>query len=191
MEIIIKRYNIDIIKENNQIYVEARLIGKLLEMVNINVSISSFSTEEKCLLYRKDKQGHIQKTSCLTEKGFKKIICSSRKPMAVLIANELGLNVTHKYVVPETSFIISIKKAFDGEDMITQYAIDQYNIDLYFPKYKLAIEFDELKHNYKQKQDKLRQEYIISKLNCRFERIKEDDDIFIGINKIFTIIKKS
>lgn len=73
--------------------------------------------------------------------------------------------------------------------MITQFPIDKYNIDLYFPKYKLAIEFDELKHKFTQKEDKLRQEYIILKLNCRFERIKENEDIFISINKIFKIIK--
>lgn len=73
--------------------------------------------------------------------------------------------------------------------MITQYQVDKYNIDLYFPKYKLAIEFDEFRHNFTQKEDKLRQDYIISKLNCRFERIKEDENIFVSINKIFTIIK--
>lgn len=189
MESILKRFNIEIIKENNQIYVECRLIGNLLELSNIRSSTNSFSSNEKCLLNRKDKQGSFQLTMCFTEKGFLKLICSSRKPTAVLIANELGLNVTHKYVVPETSFIINIKKAFQGEDMITQYPIDKYNIDLYFPKYKLAIEFDELKHKFTQKQDKLRQEYIISKLNCRFERIKENEDIFISINKIFKIIK--
>jgi len=128
---------------------------------------------------------------CFTEKGFLKLICSSRKPTAVLIANELGLNVIHKYVVPETLFIINIKKAFQGEDMITQFSVDKYNIDLYFSKYKLAIEFDELKHKYTQTEDKKRQEYIISKLNCKFERIKEDEDIFVSINKIYKIIKNS
>lgn len=188
MENILKQYNIEIIKENNQIFVECRLLANLLELRNIRVSINSFSSEEKCLFNRKDSQGNIQKTMCLTEKGFFKLICSSRKPMAVLIANELGLTISHKYVVPETSFIINIKQAFNGENMITQYSVGKYKIDLYFPKYKLAVEFDELKHKFTQKEDKLRQEYIISKLNCRFERIKEDENIFISINRIFKII---
>jgi len=73
--------------------------------------------------------------------------------------------------------------------MITQYPVDKYKIDLYFPKYKLAIEFDELKHKFTQNEDKSRQEYIISKLNCRFERIKEDENIFVSINRIFKIIQ--
>jgi very-short-patch-repair endonuclease len=189
MENILKQYNIEIIKENNQIFVECRLLGNLLELRNIRVSINSFSSEEKCLFNRKDSQGNIRKTMCLSENGFKKLICSSRKPKAVLIAKQLGLNISHKYVVPETSFIINIKQAFLGENIITQYQVDKYNIDLYFPKYKLAIEFDEFKHKFTQKEDKIRQDYIISKLNCIFERIKEDDNIFVSINKIFTIIK--
>ena len=190
MECILKQYNIDVIKKNNQLLVECRLIEILLELSNIRVSTNSFSSDEKCLLNRKDNQGYSRLTMCLTEKGFKKLICSSRKPKAVLLAKELGINVTHKYIVPETSFIINIKKAFDDEDMITQFSVDKYKIDLYFPKYKLAIEFDELKHKYTQKKDKLRQEYIISKLNCRFERIKEDENIFISINRIFNILKE-
>ena len=189
MENILKQNNIDVIQENNRLLVECRLVGNLLGLSNINVSIQHFDEDEKCLLNRKDKRNAIQPTMCLTEKGFQKLICSSRKPKAVLIANELGLNISHKYVVPETSFIINIKKAFNGEDIITQFSVEQYNIDLYFPKYNLAIEFDELKHKFTQKQDKLRQDYIILKLNCRFERIKEDDDIFVSINRIFKIIK--
>lgn len=102
MEGILKRYNIEIIKQNNQIYVESNILATFLEMGNIRSSVIVYSSDEKCLLNKKDKRGCIQKTSCLTEKGFKKFICSSRKPKAVLIANELGLNVTHKYVVPET-----------------------------------------------------------------------------------------
>lgn len=188
MERILKQHKIDIINKDNKIYVEADKFGKLLEMSNIKTSTTNFLNDELCLLYIETKGG-IQKKRCLTEKGFKKFICSSRKPMAVLIANELGLNISHKYIVPETSFIINIKKAFDGEDMITQYSVDQYKIDLYFTKYKLAIEFDELRHKFTQKEDKLRQEYIISKLNCKFERIKEDDDIFISINRIFKFIQ--
>ena len=189
MEGILKQYNINTIKENNQILVASKDIGTLLEIVNIRTSIIGYSGDEKCLLYKKTNGGN-QTILCLTEKGFFKLICFSRKSTAVLIANQLGLNVTHKYVVPEISFIINIKQAFLGEIITTQFPVDKYNIDLYFPKYKLAIEFDEFRHKFTQKQDKLRQEYIISKLNCRFERIKEDENIFISINRIFNILKE-
>ena len=46
----------------------------------------------------------------------------------------------------EQSVIKSIKDAFEGEDMQTQYSVLSYEIDLYFHKYKLAIEVDELGH---------------------------------------------
>ena len=46
----------------------------------------------------------------------------------------------------EQSVISAIKDAFEGEDMQTQCSVLSYRIDLYFHKYKLAIEVDELGH---------------------------------------------
>ena len=106
MDTILQRHNIDIIKKNDNLYVECRLLGSLLGLSNILVSINSFSSDEKTLLNRRDSSCRMQKTSCLTEKGFKKLLCCSRKPMAVLIATELGLDINHKYVAPETSFLM-------------------------------------------------------------------------------------
>ena len=54
----------------------------------------------------------------------------------------------HDVINPkEQTVISSIKDAFEGEDMQTQYTVLGYRIDLYFHKYKLAIEADELGHN--------------------------------------------
>ena len=46
----------------------------------------------------------------------------------------------------EQTVIKSIKDAFEGEDMQTQYSVLGYKRDLYFHKHKLAIEVDELGH---------------------------------------------
>ena len=46
----------------------------------------------------------------------------------------------------EQSVISAIKDAFEGEDTEIQYSVLSYRIDLYFHKYKLAIEVDELGH---------------------------------------------
>ena len=189
MQNALSKYNISIINKNGLLLVEARLVSKLLKLTNIAVSISSFSQDEKCLLNREDSIGRIQETICLTEKGFFKLICSSRKLMAVEIASELGLYVKHKYVVPEISFINNIKKAFFSENIICQYRVDKFFIDLYFPDYNLAIEFDEIKHKFNIEKDKIRQDYITNKLNTKFIRIKEKDNIFESINKIRTSIK--
>ena len=40
----------------------------------------------------------------------------------------------------------SIKDAFEGENIQTQYSVLGDRIDLYFHEYKLAIEVDELGH---------------------------------------------
>ena len=47
----------------------------------------------------------------------------------------------------EQTVINSIKDAFEGENMQTQYSVLSYRIDLYFHKYKLAVEVDELGHS--------------------------------------------
>ena len=46
----------------------------------------------------------------------------------------------------EQTVLISIKDAFEGEDMQSQYSVLGYRIDLYFYRHKLAIEVDELRH---------------------------------------------
>ena len=72
--------------------------------------------------------------------------------------------------------------------MQRQYTVLNYRIELYFHKYKLAIEIDELSHNDRnigyeiQRQRPLEQE-----LNCVFIRINPDAvnfNIFREINKI-------
>ena len=70
----------------------------------------------------------------------------------------------------------------------TQYSVDQYKIDLYFPKHKLAIECDEFGHldrdiEYEVK----RQKYIKNKLGCQFiwyNTDAKDFNIFKVINRI-------
>ena len=46
----------------------------------------------------------------------------------------------------EQTVIDSVKDAFEGENLQTQYTVLDYRIDLYFHKHKLAIEVDELGH---------------------------------------------
>ena len=46
----------------------------------------------------------------------------------------------------EQTVLESIKNAFEGEDMQTQYSVLGYKIDLYCHKYKFGTEVDELGH---------------------------------------------
>ena len=95
----------------------------------------------------------------------------------------------------EQTVINSIKDAFEGENMQTQHTVLGYKIDLYFHKYKLAIEIDELGHNDKNIDYEIkRQKALERELNCVFIRINSeavDFNIFREINKIHRKIKKS
>ena len=58
------------------------------------------------------------------------------------LRKKLGCNVIDVLNNNEKSLIEAIKDAFEGENMQTQYYVLGYNIDLYFPDYKIAIDND-------------------------------------------------
>ena len=88
----------------------------------------------------------------------------------------------------EQTVINSIKDAFEGENMQTQYSVLSYRIDLYFHKYKLAVEVDELGHADRNvNNESERQRTLERELTCVFIRInpnEPDFNIFREINKI-------
>ena len=66
----------------------------------------------------------------------------------------------------------------------TQYQLDGYRIDFYIPALNIAIEYDENYHKYYNKEKELqREDYIISKLNCRIIRIDDNksDEYNLGV----------
>ena len=88
----------------------------------------------------------------------------------------------------------SIKDAFEGENIQTQYCVLGYKIDLYFHEYKLAIEVDGLGHNDRNIAYEIQRFKAIEKeLGCAFIRINPDEkisNIFKAINEIWRHIKK-
>ena len=89
----------------------------------------------------------------------------------------------------EQSVISAIKDAFEGKDMQTQYSVLGYRIDLFFHKYKLAIEVDELGHADRNINNEIeRQRALEGELNCVFIGINPDERGFSmlrEINKIY------
>ena len=89
----------------------------------------------------------------------------------------------------------SIKDAFEGENMQTQYTVLNYRTDLYFHEHKLAIEIDELGHNDRNIDYEIqRQRALERELNCVFIRTNPDAvdfNIFKEINKIHRHKKSS
>ena len=112
------------------------------------------------------------------------IIVRSNKPKAIDILEKMGSKIyRHKYVRKETETLSYIQRAFKGEEMINQYCVDGYRIDLYFPKYKLAVECDEFDHNDRNIEYEVkRQKHIEIKLDCHFIRYNPDADDFDPFN---------
>ena len=111
------------------------------------------------------------------------------------LVDKLGFRLHDVINTKEQTVLKSIKDAFEGEDMQTQYSVLGYRIDLYFHKHKLAIEVDELGHADRNLSNEIERQKVLEKeLDCVFIRInpdKENFNIFKEINKIHRHIKKS
>ena len=75
-----------------------------------------------------------------------KVIMGCRTDESCNLQTNLGFKLHDVINTKEQTIINSIKHAFEGEDMQTQYRVLGYGIDLYFHEHKLAIEVDELRH---------------------------------------------
>ena len=111
------------------------------------------------------------------------------------LKKKLGFTLHDVINTKEQTVINLIKDAFEGEDIQTQYTVLGYRIDLYFRKYKLSIEFDELGHNDRNNNYEIqRQRSLQREIDCVFIRINPDEkdfNIFKEINKIHRHIVKS
>jgi len=76
-----------------------------------------------------------------------------------------------------TSFNIASDKEFSYKG---------YRIDLYIPSHNIAIEYDEY-HHVKHK-DIEREKLLVDNLGCKFIRIKDTEDISVGLSKVLTEI---
>ena len=87
----------------------------------------------------------------------------------------LGFRLHDGINTKEQTVLNSIKDAFEGENIQAQYSVLGYRIDLYFHKYKLAIEVDELGHNDRNIDYEIqRQQALERELGCVFIRINPD-----------------
>ena len=104
------------------------------------------------------------------------------------LKRNLGFTLHDVINTKEQTVINSIKDAFEGENMQTQYTVLNYRIDLYFW-------IDELGHNDRNTDYEVqRQRALERELNCVFIRVNPDAvdfNIFREINKLHRHIKKS
>ena len=67
-----------------------------------------------------------------------------RKDESCSLKRNLGFNLLDVINTKERTALRSVKDAFEGEAIQTQYTVINYRIDLYFHKHKLEITLDEL-----------------------------------------------
>ena len=116
-----------------------------------------------------------------------------RTPTSCKFKRKLGFKLHDVINTKQQTAIETIKEIFDGENMESEYSVLSYRVDLYFHKYKLAIEVDEFGHNARDINYEIqRQKAIEEELDCEFIRINPDEENFNerkAINKIHRQIK--
>ena len=107
---------------------------------------------------------------------------------------DVGFTLHDVIKTKEQTVINSKEIVFEGENIQSQYTVLNYRFDLYFHKYKLAIEVDKLGHiDRSVDYEKQRQKTLERQLDCVFIRINPDAidfNIFKEINKIHGHINK-
>ena len=94
----------------------------------------------------------------------------------------------------EQSVLSKIKTIFSAEKILLQHNVLGYKIDAHFPKYKLNLEIDELRHKDRDIDYEIRRQKPPEKeADCEFIRInlaREKFDLFVEISKIQNFIVK-
>ena len=122
------------------------------------------------------------------------VIMHCRTPELFKFKRSLGFKLHDVITCKEQTVLGSVKYAFEGKNMQTQFSVLGYKIDLYFHEYKLVTEVDELSHNYRTIDYEIqRQKALEKELGCVFIRINPDEEnrnILKAINEIHRHIKK-
>ena len=100
------------------------------------------------------------------------IIMDCRTTPSIDFKTRLGFKQHNPIMTQKESVLTKLDTFFKTEDKLFQHSVLGYRIDLYVPKYKLAIEVDELGHCTRNIEDEIeRQEKIEQRLGCKFIRI--------------------
>ena len=191
--------------ENNDIEVIGASV-KILWLNKKNIEETghknlSFLTNKYDKIYKKSRYELVDKPIKQPNRRFLhidltlKLIMDCRTDKSCSLKKHLGFKLHDAINTKEKTIINSIKAAFVGENVQSQYSVLGYRIDHYFHEYKLATEADELGHADRNINNETeRQKALEKEINCVFIRINPDEKdfkIFKEINKIHRHIKKS
>lgn len=179
-------------EENPFVLFCAADIGEILNLQRIT-NFQNINLNDR-ILVKTETNGGDQHMVYLTYNGLMKILSSSRKTNLIEFSEKIGIDVKTKiYSCIEADTIKCIIQSFSGEEMIEQYNVcgTKYRIDLYFPKYEIAIECDE--HHHKTISNKLKdverqlaiKDIIVDIIFIRYDPFDKDFKIFNIINEIY------
>lgn len=160
--------SISILDKGDDPLFNSRDIGKLLGLSNIRESIRSFNKDEIVRISQTDSIGR-QNVKKVKDTSIKCIVMSPENSTIGFICN-------------------AIKPLFT--EMIRQFIVEKYRVDLYIPDIKLCVECDEEGHrDYNASMEAERQACIENKLSCCFIRFNPNADGFDISDVIANILK--
>jgi very-short-patch-repair endonuclease len=187
-----KNYNSKLVSyiHNSSELFDIQHIIKLSGVTDFNKKYNQFKDSIVCYCFKKNKFGGYIVKEFVNRDTALKIIHSCNKVKAVQLAESIGMKVENYYISKEQQTLNTILEVFDGEEMIAQKYLDGYRIDLYFSKYRIAIECDENDHTNRDKlYEEERKQHIVNKLQCNVIRYNPDDESF-NINQILNKIHR-
>lgn len=191
------RPEIKIYTVSGSVWFCAKDVAKALKYKNTNVAIrehvESKNKSNFGILFKGDADSLIQnKTIYINKAGLTTLLIASRMPNKCNFINWCSTNHNIDLLVltrldKEQETIGQIIKVFNYKTHHTQFTVDIYRLDLYFPDDKLAIECDEFGHRGRdQEYERARETHIKNKLNCKFVRYNPDEPNF----SVFDVIRR-
>lgn len=175
----------------------ANEIGHILGLSNIHMSLRNIDDKDKVLCNTITRGGNQQKMY-LTKRGITILLQKSRKSNADSVAKNFGLDLYKTYLPPiEVNILENLRAVFTTEIIKHQYRVmgegHSFFIDIYFPRWRIAVEVDEDHHRktLHALKDKERESLIISKERCTFLRCSPSEEgfsIFRFIGDIYSLI---
>ena len=117
-----------------------------------------------------------------------------RKPTAIEFKTKLGFTPHDLIITKEQSVLTKTMKVFVNEEILLWHSALSYRLDLYFPRYRLAIQVDEKgqkdRNKYKEAEKKGHKQHLDCKL-IRVSSGEKDFDIYVEIGKIYNHVNRS
>lgn len=191
-----KGHNIRVFGTTDEPWFLVKDVGEVLGFQNPREFVSGLKEDQKDKVGVSDAMGRVQKMTIINKEGLKKCLGRCRKVDETLI-KELceAFNIKTDIIRVErveTAYLQDIIDALPSSiESIKEFKIGTYRIDLYIPKYKIAIECDEYNHkSYEPSKEMEREKFIKEQLGCEFVRFNPNVKGFRVVNVIRDILNK-